>query len=125
MVRRVMVVEDDPQHRRLYKAWLELSGFQTIMVSDERTAQATAVEHQPDLALVDIRLPYISGLDIIRTIRSTADSKDIPVVAISVLSSREDEDACLAAGASCFLPKPISMRKLSDAIDGLTAKPTG
>ena len=116
MVTRVMVVEDDAKHRQLFAAWLELAGFETIMVSDERTAQATVAAQRPDVALIDIRMPHISGLDVIGGIRSTTSGRLLPIVAISVLSSREDEEACLAAGADHFLKKPARMHELVTAI---------
>ena len=113
---RVMVVEDDPLHRKMFQAWLTSAGFQTIMVSDERTAQGIAVEQEADIALVDIRLPHVSGLDIIEQLKGSAATADMPVVAVSVLSSRSDEEACFDAGADRFITKPASMRALTEAI---------
>ena len=123
MPTQVMVVEDDARHRRLFAAWLDLAGFNVLLVSDGRTALATAAERRPDVALVDIRLPHISGLDVIVGIKSAAKGRLLPVVAISVLSSREDEEACLAAGADRFLRKPVRMQDLVAAVRTVVSGP--
>jgi DNA-binding response OmpR family regulator len=114
-----MVVEDQPLHRKMFKAWLTSAGFQTIMVSDERTAQGVATEQSPDIALIDIRLPHISGLDIIERLKGTAATANIPVMAVTVLSTRSDEAACYAAGADHFMTKPTNMHLLTEAIVSL------
>lgn len=116
MTLRVMVVEDDPLHRKLYQAWLTGAGFQAIMVSDERDAQGVAAEQSPDIALVDIRLPHIGGLDIIEGLKASTATASIPVMAVTVLSSRSDEEACFAAGANRFMTKPTNMHALMNAI---------
>ena len=112
---RVMVVEDNPLLCKLYDAWLGNSGFHAIIVPDERAAQSVAIEERPDIALVDIRLPHISGLDIIEGLKRSEVTGDIPVMAVTVLSSRRDEEACMAAGADHFMTKPASMQKLTKA----------
>jgi DNA-binding response OmpR family regulator len=119
-----MVVEDDARHRRLFAAWLEVAGFNVVLVSDERTAIAVATTSRPDVALVDIRLPHLCGLDVIIGIRSATIGRPLPVVAISVLSSREDEEACLAAGADRFLRKPARMQDLVAAVRDTASRST-
>jgi CheY-like chemotaxis protein len=123
MPTQVMVVEDDARHRRRFAAWLEVAGFNVVLVSDERTAIAVTTARRPDVALVDIRLPHISGLDVIMRIRSATIGRPLPVVAISVLSSRADEEACLAAGADRFLRKPARMQDLVAAVRDAASSP--
>ena len=103
MTIRVMIVEDDPLHCKLYEAWLTSAGYHAVMVPDEREAQSVATEQQPDVAVVDIRLPYISGLDVIESLKVSPLTGRTPVMAVTVLSSRQDEEACVAAGADHFL----------------------
>ncbi len=86
------------------------------MVADERTAQGVATEKRPDIALVDIRLPHISGLHVIERLKGTAATASMPVMAVTVLCSRGDEEACFAAGADHFMTKPTNMHALTDAI---------
>lgn len=119
MTLRVMVIEDDPLHRKLYEAWLKEAGFEAIIISDERAAQGVANEQRPDIALVDIRLPHISGLDIIESLKASAATASTPVMAVTVLSSRSDEEACFAAGADHFMTKPTNMHALTKAIVNL------
>ena len=124
MALRVMVVEDNLLHCKLYEAWLTGAGFQAIIVPDERKAQNVAINEKPDVAVVDVRLPHISGLDIIEGLKVSPLTRKTPVMAVTVLSSRQDEEACLAAGADHFMTKPVSMHLLTKAIMALKHQQT-
>jgi two-component system cell cycle response regulator DivK len=105
----VLLIEDTASHQRLYTLWLKIGGYRTALASDERIAVAEAARLQPDLIIVDIRLPYVSGLDIIEALKGGVTTRHIPILALTVLDRHEAEAACLAAGADAFALKPIEM----------------
>ncbi|MBB5712136.1 response regulator [Sphingomonas xinjiangensis] len=115
-----MVVEDDPLHLKLYESWLTHAGHYPIMVADERNAETVAAKHHPDVAIIDVRLPHINGIDLIRSLKRGNATATLPIVAVTVLSDWHDEEACVAAGADCFMSKPVSIFKLTDTILALT-----
>jgi two-component system cell cycle response regulator DivK len=116
MPKLIMLIEDTALHRKLFTIWLQMDGHTVHVVADERLAHTEAVTVRPDLIIADIRLPHIDGKDVIRTLKSRHDTRHIPVVALTVLNSREDQEACLAAGADTFLNKDTRRTDLLDAV---------
>lgn len=124
MSKTIMLIEDTALHRKLFTIWLQMDGHVVHVVADERMAHTEAVAVQPDLIIADIRLPHIDGKDVIRTLKSRAETSHIPVVALTVLNSREDQEACLAAGADTFLNKDTRRTDLLDTVRRFgTARP--
>lgn len=117
----IMLVEDTPSHRKLYASWLEIGGYDTHVLEDERDAQRRAEDVRPDAIIVDIRLPNLSGLDVIEGLKTTETTRTIPVMALTVLDSPQDKEACLAAGADAFVTKPDHIATFLDRISGLLA----
>ncbi len=116
-----MLVEDTPSHRKLYASWLRIGGYEPHVLSDERGAQRAAEDLRPAAIIVDIRLPNISGLDVIGGLKAEERTRSIPVMALTVLGSRTDEAACLAAGADVFVTKPDRIATFLDRIAALLA----
>lgn len=116
-----MLVEDTASHRKLYASWLQIGGYDAHVLVDEREAQHCAETMQPAAIIVDIRLPNISGLDVIEALKSSAATRAIPVMALTVLDSAHDKEACLAAGADAFVTKPDHIATFLERISGLLA----
>lgn len=116
MSKRVMLIEDTVLHRKLFTIWLEMDGHVVHVVNDERMAHSEAARSQPDVIIADIRLSHMDGRDVIRSLKSRLDTRHIPVLALTVLNSREDESSCYAAGADIFLNKDISRVDLLEAV---------
>lgn len=116
-----MLVEDTASHRKLYASWLHIGGYDAHVLSDERDAQRCAESIQPAAIIVDIRLPNISGLDVIEGLKASAMTRSIPVMALTVLDSPQDKEACLAAGADAFVTKPDHIATFLERISGLLA----
>ncbi|WP_294197861.1 response regulator [uncultured Sphingomonas sp.] len=116
-----MLVEDTASHRKLYASWLRIGGYEPHVLDDERAAQRAAEELTPAAIIVDIRLPNISGLDVIEGLKSAERTRAIPVMALTVLDSPTDKDACLAAGADVFVTKPDHIATFLDRIATLLA----
>lgn len=115
----IMLVEDTASHRKLYASWLRIGGYDPHVLADERTAQRAAEELRPAAIIVDIRLPNISGLDVIEGLKADERTRAIPVMALTVLDSPTDKDACLAAGADVFVTKPDHIATFLDRIAAL------
>lgn len=115
----ILLVEDTASHRKLYASWLTIGGYEPHVLADERTAQRAAEELRPAAIIVDIRLPNISGLDVIEGLKADARTRAIPVMALTVLDSPADKDACLAAGADVFVTKPDHIATFLDRIAAL------
>ncbi len=102
----VLVVDDYGDTLEVTQDYLEFRGFDVVCASDGAAGLARAAEHVPDVMLVDLGLPDIPGVDVIRRVKSGATTSSIPVVAFSGHVLQESEDEARAAGADGFLKKP-------------------
>ncbi|WP_276611898.1 response regulator transcription factor [Rhodoferax bucti] len=103
----MLSVEDTPGIRRLIRMTLEYMGFHVLEAADGAEGLAMAREHRPDLVLMDVRMPGVSGLTACETMRADALLKDIPVVMLSSADHQADIDAGMASGAKAYLVKPF------------------
>src|SRR4030067_3743650 len=104
----VLIVEDDPATADLYALLFGKSGLQTLVAHDSSTARDYLRSTQPDALVLDVMMPDESGLELCRTLRSSADYADVPVIMVSALIQNEDVRAGLEAGAGAYLRKPVS-----------------
>ena len=107
MKKTILSVEDTAGIRRLIRMTLEYMGFHVLEAADGAEGLAMAREHRPDLVLMDVRMPGVSGLSACETMRSDALLKDIPVVMLSSADHQADIDAGMASGAKAYLVKPF------------------
>ena len=107
MAKTVLIVEDNELNMKLFTDILQAKGYQTLQDKDGSEAINIARHNRPDLILMDIRLPGISGLDITRMLKDDAELKAIPVVAVTAFSSKSDEEKCIDGGCDGYLAKPI------------------
>ena len=119
MQETVLLIEDSVLHRKLFTAWLEQGGYHIVTVPDERLAYREAAAQQPDVIITDIRLPYVDGRDIIRLLKTSPLTQHIPIMALTVLSGRQDEDSCKAAGADVFVNKTVRMAEFIEQVAAL------
>ena len=112
----VLIVEDSELNMRLFNDLLEAFGYRTVKTRDGRQALPLAREHKPDLIVMDIQLPEISGLEITDRLKKDATLKDIPVVAVTAFAMRGDEQKILGAGCDAYLSKPISVTTFLETI---------
>lgn len=121
MAKTVMIVEDNPLHMKLFTDILEAQGYDTLRTADAENFLELAREHHPDLILLDVRLPFVSGLDLLARIKEESDLKDIPVVAVTAAADEWERDEYLNRGFADFLPKPIAipnfLRTVAEFID--------
>jgi len=105
----VLIVEDNELNMKLFNDLLEAHGYATVKTRDGRQALGLAREHRPDLILMDIQLPEVSGLEVIRLLKADDDLKDIPVIAITAFAMKGDEDKIRGSGCQDYISKPISV----------------
>jgi DNA-binding response OmpR family regulator len=107
---QVLVVDDDLTVRDVVRRYLELAGYQVALADNGEDALAWAVEHKPDLVVLDLMLPGISGLEVCRRLRQ---SSAVPVVMLTALGEEENRIAGLELGADDYVTKPFSPRELA------------
>ncbi|MEM6678597.1 MAG: response regulator [Pseudomonadota bacterium] len=117
---RALVVEDNPLNCALFLEVLRHDGFAPFCDYTGASAQHLAESLNPAVALVDLQLPEVAGLDVIRGLRASRATREIPIVAVSAFARTEDGLGALAAGADLFFCKPVDPRRLSKAILRLT-----
>lgn len=103
----IMIVEDDFLHMKLFNDILEHHGYKTVRATDGDTVLDLARENNPDLILLDIRLPHRSGLDLVKLLKNEPGLKDIPVVAVTAMAEPSDKDYYLRQGFDGFIAKPV------------------
>ncbi len=115
----VLVVEDNELNMRLFCDLLDAFGYDTFTSRDGARAVEIARAEQPDLIIMDIQLPEVSGLDITRWIKDDQEIAHIPVLAVTAFAMRADEQRVRAAGCEAYLSKPIQMTSFMRAVDEL------
>ena len=105
----VLVVEDNDLNMKLFHDILEAHGYQILQTKNGRDALRLAREHHPDLILMDIQLPEISGLEVTKLIKSDDSLRQIPVVAVTAFAMKGDEEKIREGGCEAYIAKPISV----------------
>lgn len=116
MPKTILIVEDNELNMKLFNDLLQAHGYDTVQTSDGREAIGLAREHHPDLILMDIQLPDISGLEITKMLKADDDMKDIPVIAVTAFAMKGDEEKILEGGCEGYIAKPISVPKFLETI---------
>ncbi len=122
--RKVLIVEDNALNMRLFSDLLEASGYETLQCVDGAKAVGLALEESPDLIIMDIQLPDVSGLDITRWLKDDDRTSKIPVLAVTAFAMRTDELLVREAGCEGYLSKPIQVRSFLQTVDELIASET-
>lgn len=105
----VLIVEDNDLNMKLFRDLLEAHGYATIHTRDGKEVLDIARKHKPDLILMDIQLPEISGLEITRWLKGDEELRHIPVIAVTAFAMKGDEEKMKIGGCEAYLAKPISI----------------
>jgi CheY-like chemotaxis protein len=108
----VLVADDEPEVVDLVRMMLEWEGYTILAASDGEEAVTRAQADQPDLILLDVRMPKMSGLDVLNQLGADPATADIPVIMLSVVTTYPDVRAALDRGAVAYLPKPFELREM-------------
>lgn len=114
--KRVLIVEDNELNMKLFHDLLEAHGYITLQTRDGMDALRIAREERPDLILMDIQLPEVSGLEVTRWLKEDADLKSIPVIAVTAFAMKGDEEKIRQGGCEDYISKPISVTKFLEAV---------
>ena len=120
MAKRVLVVEDNELNLKLFCDLLRAHDFAAEPVRDGREAVDRARAFQPDLIVMDIPMPHVTGYELILEIKADETLRTIPIMAVTAYAGREDEDRIRAAGADAYVSKPISLARFIQAVGALT-----
>ena len=121
MGQKILVVEDNELNLRLFCDILRAHGYEADPVRDGRDAVDRARAFAPDLVVMDIQLPHISGLEIIEQLKADEALAPIPIMAVTAYAAKGDEERIRAAGAEGYVSKPISVIRFVDALRTLLA----
>ncbi len=116
MEQTVMMIDDDEALLRELDEVLTSGGYRTCAVPDSRKALEAAQKVRPDLILMDIQLPEVSGLEVTKWLKDDSELKSIPVVAVTAFAMKGDEERIREGGCEAYLSKPISVGKFIETI---------
>jgi two-component system, cell cycle response regulator DivK len=116
---KILVVEDNELNLKLFCDLLRAHAYQAEPVRDGREAVARARSFAPDLIVMDIQMPHISGLELIEQIKADAELKPIPIMAVTAYAAKGDEERIRDAGAEGYVSKPISVLRFVEAVRAL------
>lgn len=116
MTKTVLVVEDNELNMKLFHDLLEAHGISTIETRSGKDVLELARAHKPDLILMDIQLPEVSGLDVTRWLKADDDLKAIPVIAVTAFAMKGDEQKIREGGCEDYISKPISVTHFMEVV---------
>ena len=114
--KKILVVEDNELNQKLFTDLLEAHDYSVIQTKDGREAVALAGEERPEVIIMDIQLPNISGIEVIKLLKSNKDTKSIPISAVTAFAMQDDEEQILASGCEAYMSKPISIVEFVEKI---------
>jgi two-component system cell cycle response regulator DivK len=115
--KRILIVEDNELNMKLLRDVLEAYGYTTITTGEGEAALALARENQPELILMDLQLPDISGFDAVRRLKDDPATRTIPIVAVTAFAMVGDERKALMSGCDAYVAKPILLRDFLDLVE--------
>ena len=124
MLKTVLIVEDNAVHASLIMDVLKVRGFNAVHVPSGEEAHALTHDLRPDLVIMDIQLPGLSGIDVTKAIKTDDDLKDIPVIAVTAFASKRNQNEIREAGCIDILTKPFSVPELIEIIAKYLGDPT-
>ena len=116
MPKTVLIVEDNELNMKLFRDLLQAYGYATLQTRNGLEVLALARTHRPNLILMDIQLPEVSGLDVTKWLKEDDDLRAIPVVAVTAFAMKGDEERIRQGGCEAYISKPISVAKFLETV---------
>ncbi len=116
MPKKVLIVEDNELNMKLFNDLLEAHGYETLQTKDGFKAMEMAREHVPDLILMDIQLPEVSGLEVTKWLKDDKTLCSIPIVAVTAFAMKGDEERIRQGGCEAYLSKPITVTTFIETV---------
>jgi two-component system, cell cycle response regulator DivK len=117
----VLIVEDNELNMKLFHDLMEAHGYNILQTRDGMEALKLARAHRPDLILMDIQLPEVSGLEVTKWIKEDDDLRSIPVIAVTAFAMKGDEEKILQGGCEAYIAKPISVTNFLKTVERFLA----
>jgi two-component system cell cycle response regulator DivK len=121
---RILLVEDDVMNREMIARFLTSEGYQVISAGDGANAVLLARKEHPDLILMDMGLPILNGWQATHRLKTAAETRSIPIIALTAFAMAEDRAKCLAVGCEAFESKPVNFNRLLEAMRQLLSQNT-
>ena len=115
----ILVAEDNPDNQEILARRLQRRGYEVIVANDGQEAVDMTLVHRPDLVLMDISMPVLSGLDATTKLRTYAEMADLPIIALTAHAMERDREKCFAAGCTDFATKPVDFKNLLVLIENV------
>lgn len=115
--KKVLIVEDNDLNMKLFNDLLEAHGYSTLQTKDGVEALRMARQHRPDLILMDIQLPEVSGLEVTKWLKEDDDLRAIPVIAVTAFAMKGDEEKIRDGGCEAYIAKPISVASFMRTVE--------
>ncbi len=122
--KKILVIDDEPAIHRLLQIILEGEGFQIVGLEGSNETKRAIASGRPDLIILDIMMPEVSGFDVLRMLKSDPDTKDIPVIVLTVRNMKDDIDKAMQLGAESYMTKPFQPAELVKTIRSLSHTPS-
>lgn len=122
MPKTILIVEDNELNMKLFHDLLDAHGYQTLQTKDGLKALDIAREHHPDLILMDIQLPEVSGLEVTKWLKEDDELREIPVIAVTAFAMKGDEEKIREGGCEAYISKPISVTDFLDTVKDFLEK---
>ncbi len=116
MPKKILIVEDNELNMKLFRDLLEAHGYETMQTREGLQALTLAREHRPDLILMDIQLPEVSGLEVTKWLKEDDELSSIPVIAVTAFAMKGDEERIREGGCEAYISKPITVIPFMDTI---------
>ncbi len=114
--KKILIVEDNELNLKLFRDLLEAHKMECVEVKDGNLALAAVEREQPNLVILDIQLPHVSGFEIARQLKANPKTHPIPIIAVTAFAMRDDEEKILESGAEAYIAKPISIGNFLDTV---------
>lgn len=112
----VLIVEDNDLNMKLFRDLLEAHGYRTLHTRDGMEVLPLARQHKPNLIIMDIQLPEVSGLEVTKWLKADDELKAIPIIAVTAFAMKGDEEKIRAGGCEDYLAKPIAVQQFMSSV---------
>ncbi len=119
MAKTILIVEDEPRNLKLIRDLLQIFGYETMEATDGEHGVELAKAKIPNLILMDIMMPKMDGLEATRIIKADANTKHIPIIALTSYAMKGDRERTIEAGCDGYIAKPVDIQEVLKAIDHL------
>lgn len=119
----VLIVEDNELNMKLFHDLLEANGYRVLQTRDGLSALDLAHHHMPDLIIMDIQLPEVSGIEVTKWLKEDDELKSIPVIAVTAFAMKGDEEKIREGGCEAYISKPISVLSFLQTVDDFLKRP--